>query len=264
MAAGGGAGALPGEGGGVRHRGPSTPRGPPARPSGGAGSAAARRPGTGTSAPRTTRRFPPRRLVGWPGWDGPCRPDGTLPLAGGGLGPRHRDGPQSGFWILARGAVWPHLCPRVWGGALAARRCLAWPGRPLGASSALCSLVWLLFSGTTVMVLPTDDQLPGPASESGPGRAVGRTVNGNVEPEDRTVNGALSVTRLSTVRSRIRTLYKEKDCEVKSFDLWQWIVFQCLPLCQVYPLMLSNGWLRSSQTTLPLHTRPRRLHAEIF
>jgi hypothetical protein len=42
------------------------------------------------------------------------------------------------------------------------------------------------------------------ASESGPDRAVGRTVNGNVE--DRTVNGVLSVTRLSTIRSRIRTL----------------------------------------------------------
>jgi hypothetical protein len=43
------------------------------------------------------------------------------------------------------------------------------------------------------------------ASESGPDRAVGRTVNCNVE--DRTVNGILSVARLSTVKSRIRTLY---------------------------------------------------------
>jgi len=47
------------------------------------------------------------------------------------------------------------------------------------------------------MDLPTDGRLPGPGS----GRAVGRTGNGNVE--DRTVNGALSVTRLSTVRSVI-------------------------------------------------------------
>jgi hypothetical protein len=54
------------------------------------------------------------------------------------------------------------------------------------------------------MGLPTDGL--------GPGRAVGRTRNGNAE--DRTINCAL---RLSTDLKAI----KAEDREVKSFDLWQ-------------------------------------------
>jgi hypothetical protein len=53
---------------------------------------------------------------------------------------------------------------------------------------------------------------------------------------------------------------KAKDCEVKSFDLWQWIVSQCLPRCQASLIMLSEGWLRPTQITLPLHSQARRLH----
>ncbi len=31
---------------------------------------------------------------------------------------------------------------------------------------------------------------------------------------------------------------KAEDCEVKSFDLWQWIVSQCLPRCQASLIMM--------------------------
>ncbi len=59
--------------------------------------------------------------------------------------------------------------PVCCGGALAARRCLSRPGRPLGASLPPFTLVGLLFSGTTVMGLPTDGRLPGPRAGR-PGR----------------------------------------------------------------------------------------------
>ena len=76
---------------------------------------------------------------------GPRRPGGVLPLASGGLDPRNRDWTQPGCWVLARGAVRPRLCSpsRVGGGAIPApsRRCLARPGRPLGASPTRSSPV---------------------------------------------------------------------------------------------------------------------------
>ena len=121
------------------------------------------------------RRFPARCLVRGPGGDGPRRPGGALPLAGGWLGPRHRGRPQPGRRVLTRGAVRPRIRPRVGGCTLAARCGLARPGRPLGASPAHSSLVWLLFSGTTVMGLPTGGRWPGTGRRSGI-----RTVNGNV------------------------------------------------------------------------------------
>ncbi len=92
-------------------------------------------PGPGPGAPRATRRFPARRLVGGPGRDGPRRQGRALPLAGGGLGLWHCSSPQPDGRVFARGAVRPRICPRVCCGALAARRCLARPGRQLGASS---------------------------------------------------------------------------------------------------------------------------------
>jgi hypothetical protein len=188
---------MPGEGGGVRRHCPTPPRGPLHGPGSGARFGAARPSCPGPGAPRATRRFPARRLVGGHGRNCPRRQGSALPLAGGGLGLRHSGPPQPDGWFFARGTVWARICPRVGGGALAARHDLAWPRWPLGASRAPFTLVWLLFSGTTVMDLPTGGRLPGPGS----GRAVGRTGNGHVE--DRTVNGALSVTRLSTVRSVI-------------------------------------------------------------
>ena len=49
-----------------------------------------------------------------------------------------------------------HVRPRDGGGALAARRSLARPGRPMGAPSSRRVLVGLPFSGTTVMGLLAD------------------------------------------------------------------------------------------------------------
>ncbi len=75
---------------------------------------------------------------------------------------------------------------------------------PTACAALQLRLQWLLHDGCPLWVFqPTADYLA-----PGPSRAVGRTVNGNVE--DRTVNGALSMTRLSTVRRRIRKLQKRR------------------------------------------------------
>jgi hypothetical protein len=60
--------------------------------------------------------------------------------------------------VLARGAVRPHLRPRGGGVALASesRRGLTRPCGPLGSPPACGALVWLPFSGSTVMGLPAD------------------------------------------------------------------------------------------------------------
>jgi hypothetical protein len=90
---------------------------------------------------------------------GPCRPGGALPLAGGGLGPRYGDRSQPCRRLLARCAVTavrPHLRPRGGGGGLAPRRGLARPCWPLGSPPACGALIWLPFSGSTVMGLPAD------------------------------------------------------------------------------------------------------------
>ena len=138
---------------------PPPPRGTPERFRGGACGSPACRPCCGT--PRATGRVPARGLGGGTGWGGPRRPGGALPLASGGLGPRHRGWPQPGRRVLARGALRLYIRPRVGGGALAARRGLARPGRPMGASPSHPALVWLPFSGTTVMGLPPTGRMPG-------------------------------------------------------------------------------------------------------
>ncbi len=59
MAAGGGADALPGEGGRVQRHCPTPPRGQPGRSGGGAGCPAARPPGAGGAAPAPAALVPP-------------------------------------------------------------------------------------------------------------------------------------------------------------------------------------------------------------
>ena len=63
--------------------------------------------------------------------------------------PRYAPPARPGCRIFARGAVRPHIRPRVGGGALAARPGLvARPGRPAGAPPSRCALVRLPFRGT--------------------------------------------------------------------------------------------------------------------
>jgi hypothetical protein len=121
---------------------------------------------------RPLRRRPSYHLrgSGWRPHQRSCRrPDGAIPLAGGWPGPRYCGGPQPDRRVLARGAVRPRIRSRIGGGALAAPRGLARPGRPMGAPPSHCALVWLPFRETTVMGLPG----PGRMGRGDHGRAGG-------------------------------------------------------------------------------------------
>ena len=155
MTAAGGAGALPGEGGASASYSAEYDGAAPRRRAARRAARTALPAATPPAAPAPARVLTP--LLAPAGFRVAAPPEvlaGTALVGQAVLrqGPRHGGPPQPG-WLLA-GAVQPGVSPRVGGGAFAPGRRLARTRGPLCAPPSHHALVWLPFSGTTVMVRP--------------------------------------------------------------------------------------------------------------